>query len=98
MIIDDNEIQDIIKQEIKQQVSNKIKSVGRETIKILYKEVMAEQIRNFILKQRIELANEIKKEINYDKDLWKKSVADNIANKLIDRINTSFDDHYDYIE
>lgn len=96
MNIDESKIQELINNEVKQQVTNKMKQVGRETIKNLYKEAMAEELRSFILKQEVNLVKELKKEINYDKDVWKNTVATKLTDGLMAKIESScYEDQWD---
>lgn len=96
MIVDENKIAELVQKEIQVQVSNKLKQIGRDTLKNLYKEAMREEISNFIIMTKDDLVDEIKKEAIFDKDHWKNEVVNNVTDILMCKIKNAFNDEQDY--
>ncbi|PHA03032.1 hypothetical protein COE51_01430 [Bacillus pseudomycoides] len=96
MLIDENKMQGMIETEIKRQVESKLKQIGRDTIKIVYKEVMGQQIRSFLMEQEMNLSKEIKEEIMYEKDTWKRDVTNLVSEQLVNTMVEALKDSGNY--
>lgn len=86
MVIDESKINEMISQEIKQQVTNKMKQVGRQAILDQYKDVIAREVQNHLEEIKKETVNEIKLMVGVDKDYFKKEVVEMIKEVFSNRI------------
>lgn len=91
MVIDESKINEMIQKEIKSQVENKLKQIGRQALLNTYKEVMEKQVSQFLIEQQKETVNQLNVQIEIEKDYWKKEVLDSIKDKFSQRLDHLFD-------
>lgn len=90
MVINEDLINEMIQKEIKVQVENKLKQIGRQTLLNTYKEVMERQIAQFLNEQQKETVDELNLQIAVEKGYWKKEVLQAITERFNDKIDNLF--------
>jgi len=95
-MLSEEKINELIEKEIRDQVTAKLKQIGRQTMTNLYKEVMQQQVQEFLYQKQQETVNELNAHINVNKDYWKKEVLESIKESFKHKIDSVFDDYPRY--
>lgn len=96
MLIDESKVNEMLSKEINEQVQKKLKQVGRDTIKNLYKDVIREQVQHHLDQINEETVRQLNSYIEIEKEYWKKEVLDSIKDQFESRIEAIFDNDRGY--
>lgn len=102
MNLDENKIQELIEKEIKEQVANKIKTIGRKTMLEIFSKASTEVIYEILEDKSYTLQKALEKELLENKEDMTQKISKRIANDITATIIEALsrrndeDDDYDY--
>jgi hypothetical protein len=92
-MLDENKINELVEKEVIRIVEKRVNAFGKQRIEDAYRRAIWDAVYSYLDNQASEIQRTLESTISIHKDDWKKRISDDIAERLVCRIESALSDY-----